>query len=73
MKKRPTVVESVAPRQASLVDVLEAMLSTPATKALMAQPGVKVVQSFDSRTGRLTYSFRAEDEFPASEDTPSQL
>lgn len=72
MKKKPTIVQSVPRVQSSVVDVLEQMLSRPETKALMAEPGVKVVQRKDDKTGRVIYSFRSPDDPSYDEDaTPN--
>lgn len=62
MKKKPTVVRPSQSSQSSVVDVLERMLSNPATKSLLQQPGVKVVEQRDAHTGRVTYSFRSPDD-----------
>lgn len=72
MKKKPTIVQPIQGAQSSVVDVLERMLSRPETKALMAEPGVKVIESRDKKTGRVTYSFRSPDDPTYDEDaTPN--
>ena len=72
MKKKPTIVRPIQGAQSSVVDVLERMLSLPETKALMAVPGVKVIESRDQKTGRVTYSFRSPDDPTYDEDaTPN--
>lgn len=72
MKKKPTIVQSTQPAPSSVVDVLQQMLSRPETRALMAEPGVKVIQRRDGKTGRVTYSFRSSDDPAYDEDaTPS--
>lgn len=71
MKKKPTVVPPVR-ADSSVVDVLERMLSNPATKALLQRPGVKVIEQRDQKTGRVTYSFRSPDDPSYDEDaTPN--
>ncbi len=71
MKKKPTVVLPVR-ADSSVVDVLERMLSNPATKALLQRPGVKVIEQRDQKTGRVTYSFRSPDDPSYDEDaTPN--
>lgn len=62
MKRKATVVQPAQYSQASVVDVLELMLSNPATKALLQRPGVKVIEQRDAKTGRVTYSFRSPDD-----------
>lgn len=72
MKKRPTILQPAQRAQSSVVDVLEQMLSRPETKALMAEPGVRVVQRKDEKTGRMTFSFRSPDDPSYDEDaTPN--
>lgn len=72
MKKKTTVVHPIPRAQSSVVDVLEQMLSRPETKALMAEPGVKVIQRRDEKTGRMTFSFRSPDDPSYDEDaTPN--
>ena len=72
MKKRPTILQPAQRAQSSVVDVLEQMLSRPETKALMAEPGVRVVQRKDEKTGRVTLSFRSPDDPSYDEDaTPN--
>lgn len=66
MKKR-TIVEFQNPshlnrEQDAVVDVLARMLSRPSTRALLAEPGLKVVQGVDPATGRQTLSFRSPDD-----------
>ena len=68
MKKKPTIVQPIQGAQSSVVDVLERMLSRPETKALMAEPGVKVIECRDKKTGRVTYSFRSPDDPTYDED-----
>lgn len=72
MKKKTTIVQPIPRAQSSVVDVLEQMLSRPETKALMAEPGVKVLQRRDEKTGRVTVSFRSPDDPSYDEDaTPN--
>lgn len=72
MKKEPSIVEVPQRREPSVIDVLETMLSRPETKALLAEPGVKVVQRKDPKSGRVIYSFRSPDDPSYDEDaTPS--
>ncbi|KQW24857.1 hypothetical protein [Acidovorax sp. Root402] len=72
MKKKPTILQPAQRAQSSVIDVLEEMLSRPETKALMAEPGVKVIESRDVETGRVTYSFRSPDDPSYDEDaTPN--
>ena len=73
MRKKPTIVQPIPRAQSSIVDVLEQMLSRPETKALLAEPGVKVVQHRDQKTGRMTFSFRSPDDPTYDEDaTPNR-
>lgn len=72
MRKKPTIVQPIPRAQSSIVDVLEQMLSRPETKALLAEPGVKVIQHRDQKTGRMTFSFRSPDDPTYDEDaTPN--
>jgi len=72
MKNKPNIFQFAPRARSSVVDVLEQMLSRPETKALLAEPGVKVVQHRDQKTGRMTFSFRSPDDPTYDEDaTPN--
>ena len=62
MNKKPNTVERSSSETSSIVDVLEMMLKRPETRALMAEPGVRVIQARNQNTGRVTYSFRSVDD-----------
>lgn len=72
MNKKPTIVERGPAQSSSLIDLLEVMLSGPQTRALMAEPTIKVVQSRDPLTGRTTYSFRSGDD-TSLDESPANL
>jgi len=73
MKKKPTIAQPLPRVHSSVIDVLEQMLSRPETRALMAEPGVRVIQSRDAKTGRVIYSFRSPDDPSYGEDaTPKE-
>lgn len=72
MKIKPTVMQPAQPAESSVIDVLEQMLSRPETRALMAEPGLRVVHRRDEKTGRMTVSFRSPDDPSYDEDgTPN--
>ena len=61
MKKKPTVVQYQQPKTSSVVDVLEQMLTSPATRNLLGESGTRVVTSVNPTTGKTVFSFRAAD------------